>query len=231
MRKPSRYSRQLQKGWSETELGDATPPPPPPARRNSVGGGASPIYIWVGGWYLVLVGSLCWFFFTASTQTVIYLCWNWLKRLMSFSGYVGASQKKSDFVPITAAERRSDSIFFKFLHADCWTGHYCVHVCFLLIMLYNYISNIKCCRIVKVRLWNFTHDGIDCFLHLPFLLLRYLDLLENHDVGPHIQNRLQEAAKMVEIPSPVLPAARPGAYNKRTMCEHNMILWGLTKHR
>lgn len=57
------------------------------------------------------------------------------------------------------------------------------------------------------------------------------NFLKNHDVDPHIQNRLQEAAKMVEIPSPVLPAARPGAYNKRTMCEHNMILWGLTKHQ
>lgn len=85
---------------------------------------------------LVLVGSLRWFFFTASTRTVIHFCWNWLKRLMSFSGYVGASQKKSDFVPITAAERRSDSIFFKFLHAVVEPATI-ASVCFLLVMWYT----------------------------------------------------------------------------------------------
>ena len=87
----------------------------------------------------MLVGSLCRFFFTARTvHAVIYFCWNWLKRLMSFSGYVGASQKKSDFVPITAAERRSDSFVFSSFFMRSLNS-VCVCVCFLLIMWYTQV--------------------------------------------------------------------------------------------
>ena len=92
-----------------------------------------------GGWVIPSVGweSVQVFLYSEHSAHCHLFLLDWLKRLMSFSGYVGASQKKSDFVPITAAERRSDSfVFSRFFMRSLKV---CVCVCFLLIMWYTQV--------------------------------------------------------------------------------------------
>ena len=175
-------------------------------------------HLHLGGWVIPSVGweSLLVFLYSKHAHRHLFMLelveaidvLFWIRRCISEEVWFRSNH--------CSREAEWQHFFSSFFMRIVESGHYCVHVCFLLIMLYNYISNIKCCRIVKVRLWNFTHDGIDCFLHLPFLLLRTMMWVHTSKIGFRKQ---------------------PRWWRFQVRCcqlrgqELNMILWGLTKHQ